>query len=59
MSLEDIKLKKVDEPDEAKLPPGIFVIKTGNVLIFVRRVAGRFTQVSKQEENELWQLLHP
>lgn len=56
--IEDIKLKKIDELNEVKLPHGVFVIKSGNALIFVRRICGRFIPVSKQEQNEIWQQLH-
>jgi hypothetical protein len=52
---DDIKLKKIGDPEEIKLPHGIFVIKVEESYIFVRRIGGRFMPVSKQEQDELCQ----
>jgi hypothetical protein len=52
---EDIVLRKVDEPEERKLPAGVYTIMFDGHLVFVRRFAGRFMPVSKQEQEELWQ----
>jgi len=52
---DDIVLKKAGEPEENKLPVGIYVITFDNRLVFVRRFAGRFVPVSAQEQEELCQ----
>jgi hypothetical protein len=55
-SHDDIVLKKCGEPEEKKLPPGIYTIALEGNIIFVRRLAGRFVPVSAQEQEELCQL---
>lgn len=51
--MEEIKLKKLGEPEEKQLPPGIYAIQVGDRIVLVRRVAGRFAQLSTQEQLEI------
>jgi hypothetical protein len=52
---DDIVLKKLGEPEEKKLPVGIYVIEFDGRAVFVRRMGGRFMPVSAQEQEELCQ----
>lgn len=52
---DDISLRKVNDPQPEKnnLPRGVTLIIVGDKPVFVRRVMGRFTQVSDAEQKEL------
>ena len=52
---DDIILKKIGDPEEKKLPAGIYAIQFGDQLVFARRVMGRFVPVSAAEQEELCQ----
>ena len=54
---DDIVLKKIDDPEEKKLPVGIYVISFDNRFVFARRFGGRFIPVSAQEQEQIIELL--
>ena len=55
MQQDNIILRKIGEPEERKLPVGIYMIALNNNIIFVRRVGGRFVPVNQREQEELCQ----
>lgn len=50
---EEIKLRRVDEPEFNSLPRGVCLIFVGDKPIFVRRVMGKLMPVSKDEQDRL------
>jgi hypothetical protein len=56
---DEIKLRKIDEPEVKTLPVGIYAITFDSRLVFVRRMGGRFVPVSKAEQEELWRQFPP
>lgn len=52
---DDIVLRKVDEPEEKKLPIGVYAITFDGRLVFARRIAGKFVLLSEKEQSDLCQ----
>jgi len=52
-TMDEIKLRKVGEPEFNSLPYGIRLVLVGNTAIFVRRTGGRFLPVEPQLQKEL------
>ncbi len=50
---EEIKLRKVDEPEFNSLPRGVYLIFVGDKPIFVRRGGGRFIPLPQAEQDKL------
>ena len=50
---EEIKLRKVGEPDFNSLPRGVYLIFVGDKPVFVRRGAGRFIPLPQAEQDRL------
>lgn len=50
---DDIVLRKVDEPEEKKLPAGIYAVVFDGKLVLVRRLASRFMPLSSKEQEEI------
>ncbi len=50
---QDIKLRKVDEPEFNSLPRGVYLIFVGDKPIFARRIMGKFIPVSQDEQDRL------
>lgn len=50
---DEIKLRRVDEPDFNSLPRGVYLIFVGDKPIFARRVMGKFIPLSQEEQDRL------
>jgi hypothetical protein len=53
MQSNDIKLRKVDEPEFNSLPRGVYLIFVGDKPIFARRSTGRFIPLPLAEQDRL------
>lgn len=51
--VEDIKLRRVDEPEFNSLPRGVYLIFVGDKPIFARRVMGKFIPLPVEEQDRL------
>lgn len=51
--MEEIKLRKVDEPEFNSLPRGVHLIFVDGKPIFVRRIMGKLMPVPKDEQDRL------
>lgn len=51
--IDDIKLRKVGEPEFNSLPVGVTLIMVGTYPIFVRRVFGRMMPLPQHEQDAL------
>lgn len=50
MQPDEIKLRKVNEPEHNSLPRGVMLVIVGNKAVFVRRLAGRFMPLPEDEQ---------
>jgi len=50
---EEIKLRKVGEPEFNSLPRGVYLIFVNNRPVFARRAMGRFIPLSQAEQSAL------
>ena len=53
MNTEDIKLRKIGEPEFNSLPRGVRAITFNGRVVFCRRTAGRFMPVPADEQARL------
>jgi len=51
--MSDIRLRKVDEPEQNSLPRGVRLIMVDDKPVFVRRSVGRFMPLPEKEQEEL------
>jgi hypothetical protein len=51
--MDEIKLRKVGEPEFNTLPRGVYAIVLAEKVVFVKRVAGRFIPLLEREQEEL------
>lgn len=53
--MDDVILNKVGDSTSPKseLPRGVYAIRINEQIFFVRRVAGRFVQLSPEEQEKL------
>jgi len=52
-TLDDIKLRKVDEPEFNSLPRGIHLVMVGDRPVFVRKFGAHFLPISSDEQERL------
>ena len=50
---DDIKLRRVDEPEFNSLPRGVYLIFVSNRPVFARRTMGKFIPLPQSEQDRL------